>query len=60
MAHDFVGVQRMDGDVRHDPIILPDRPRREISRVREFGHAAYRPTRGFRRAGTDGETEESS
>lgn len=47
MDIDFTGVMRMDGEKRHDRIVVPEYRGREISRLREPGHAPYRVTRGF-------------
>lgn len=51
MNIDFVGVQRMDEASTYGSIVVTEVHRREISRVRERGHAPYRVTRGFRPAG---------
>lgn len=48
MNIDFTGVQRMDEVKHYDNIAVPDFQKREVSRLREKGHAPYRCTRGFK------------
>ena len=47
MNIDFTGVARLDTTKHYTPIIVLECRGREISRVRERGHAPYRCTRGF-------------
>lgn len=54
MNNDFTGAQHMDEVKHHDSISLPDSQKRDVSRLREKGHAPYRCTRCFKskKAGT--------